>query len=122
MKTLLASIAALSLVASPAFAAQKPAPSTKTVTTKSGNTKATTTVSTKGNTTTAKTTMSKVATTRSHKKARRHYAAASKTIARQAKAEKESVATEVKEHRAAAAKHHRLSHKAAMKSSKTTKG
>ena len=54
MKALIATAAALGLLAGPAVAAEKStASSTKTVTTKSGNTKATTTVSTKGNTTTA---------------------------------------------------------------------
>ena len=58
MKMLISSVAAIALIATPAVAAQKAAPtSTKTVTTKSGDSKATTTVSTKGNTTTAKTTV-----------------------------------------------------------------
>ena len=72
MKALIASAAALGLLAGPAVAATKSKASTKTVTTKSGSTKATTTVSTKGNTTTAKTTMTKAPT--HHAKGRRHAA------------------------------------------------
>jgi hypothetical protein len=73
MTALLASIAALGLIASPALAAtKKVSPSTKTVTTKSGNTKATTMVSTKGNTTTAKTTVTK--TPAKHRKMARNHA------------------------------------------------
>lgn len=104
MKALLASIAAVALVASPALAA--PTPSTKTVTTKSGKTKATTTVTTKGNTTTAQTKVTKLSGKMHSRRANRY---PSKTggsaIAKQAKAEHESIATETKEHRAAARKH-----------------
>jgi hypothetical protein len=94
---------AVALVGMPAIAAQ--AQSTKTVTTKSGNTKATTTVSTKGNTTTAKTTVTK--SKKGHHHARKHSRkhSANGMIAKQAKAEGESTATEMKEHKAAA-RHH----------------
>lgn len=71
MRTLIGSLTALALIATPAVAAQttNKAASTKTVVTKSGKEKATTTVSTKGNTTVAKTTV-----TKRHHKADRHAA------------------------------------------------
>ena len=107
MICLIASVAGLGMVAGPALATTK-TPATKTVTTKSGNTKATTTVSTKGNTTTAKTTVVKTAAgtpRRLDRRIRRR---------REAKAEHESIATEMKEHKMAAAHHH-------AKSASTTK-
>jgi hypothetical protein len=77
MKKLISSVAALAIVATPAVAFAKAGPSTKTVVTKSGSTKATTTVSTKGNTTTAKTTMTKGSGKAAHRSARRTHKMAS---------------------------------------------
>ncbi|HEY4070627.1 MAG TPA: hypothetical protein VGM04_03610 [Sphingomicrobium sp.] len=82
MKRLISSLAALAILGTPAIAIAKASPSTKTVTTKSGNTKATTTVSTKGDSTTAKTTMTKT----SGKKA--HHSAKAKTTSKKAPAKK----------------------------------
>ena len=66
MHKLIGAIAALAIAVGPAMAAKAPA-SSKTVTTRSGTTKATTTVTTKGNTTTAKTTVSKPSAKMVHK-------------------------------------------------------